>query len=73
MTTPTEDTTMIIVMNEQTYYSASELKRMGRTERQIRALGEPDATAPNPYGWSAPMKLYAEARVHADDSAKAIA
>ena len=57
---------MIIVIDNQTYYSASELKRMARTEPQIRARGEPDTTAPNPYGWSAPMKLYAETRVHAD-------
>lgn len=55
------------------FYSTSELKKRGWTERLIQKyLPEPDSSAPNPYRRTgAPKRLYRPSKVHAIEAADA--
>jgi hypothetical protein len=48
---------VIVTMDRRTYYSASELKRLGLTQRQVASL-TPDEEIANPYGYPGRMKLF---------------
>jgi hypothetical protein len=61
---------MIVTLDRRTYYSQSELRRMKLTAKQIRALGEPDTTVDNPYGYPGRMHLYAATRVKLESVAR---